>query len=426
MKLSLYTFLFSEKDKFYVYNSETNFFSEIGSGLFEALYNRDWENIPIEILNDFKEKRIIVEESEYYNFYNETRLKFLARMYNPTSLNLVVAPTTDCNFACPYCFEPKKSPKYMTPEIIDDVCTFITNHPHAKDLNLTWYGGEPLLAIKQIETMLSRFSKFENIKLADHSLITNGFLLSDKAIKIFTEHQLSSIQITLDGVKSRHNTTRHLKKGNLPTFDVVYGNILKIIDLWPNTQVSIRVNIDKNSTDDYLAMQQKLQNDAGAKNNYSVYPGLIRRETVDACSLCYSSYTTMDLQNLYQHYKDKGAEINSFPQKRQKGCMIHAMYSYIIGPEGELYKCWNDVSDPQKIIGNIKQTEMTNRTLFLNYLNGSTPFDERCKNCKVFPICDGGCSLYRYRNNYEQGEFTLCCSYKNENVLKKVLLDENK
>ena len=399
VRLSLYTFLFTEDAHYYIYNSETNYFSEVGEGLFECLYDRD--RIPKEIKGELLGKRILVEEEDYYNCFNETRLKFFARMFNPAVLNLVLAPTTDCNFSCPYCFEPKKNPKYMTDEVIEDVCDFMLNHKNAKELNLTWYGGEPLLAIKQIEALLARFATFENLRLTGHSLITNGFLLSENVLNLFKSYPLSSVQITLDGVKSRHNTTRCLKDLKTPTFDFIYDNILKAVNAWPHTHISIRVNIDRNTKDDYLKLRQQLLSDVGKAENISIYPGLIRQETKDACSLCFSSYTTRDIQTLYQYYKNAGADISSFPTKKGKGCMINGLNSYIVGPEGEIYKCWNDVSDPNKVVGNIRESEMANNSLFLRYMNDIMPFDDKCRNCKVFPICDGGCALHRYKNLFQ-------------------------
>lgn len=319
IRLSLYTFLFTEDTHYYIYNSETNYFSEVGEDLFECLYDKDWDKLPDEIKEELFSKRILVEEEDYYNCFNETRLKFFARMFNPAVLNLVLAPTTDCNFSCPYCFEPKKNPKYMTAEVMTDVCDFMLSHKNAKELNLTWYGGEPLLALKQIEALLARFATFENLRLTDHSLITNGLLLSEKVLNLFKSYPLSSVQITLDGVKSRHNTTRCLKDLKTPTFDLIYDNILKAVKAWPSTHISIRVNIDKNTKDDYLKLRKQLLSDVGKAENISIYPGLIRKETKDACSLCFSSYTTRDIQTLYQYYKNAGADINSFPTKKGRG-----------------------------------------------------------------------------------------------------------
>lgn len=106
----------------------------------------------------------------------------------------------------------------------------------------------------------------------------------------------------------------------------------------------------------------------------------------------------------------------------ERGCMMNTINSYIIGASGELYKCWNDVSNPRKIIGYIDQKDFVNKGLFYQYMLECSQFDDlECRNCKVFPICQGGCGWYRYRNLYEKGSFNVCSIFKNTDKLKFAL-----
>ena len=115
--------------------------------------------------------------------------------------------------------------------------------------------------------------------------------------------------------------------------------------------------------------------------------------------------------------------VNFTPQKANKGCMVNKLNAYIVGPRGEIYKCWNDVGNTAKIIGNIKEKELQNKPLLYRYMNDVSPFsDVRCKECMLFPICSGGCSWYRYRNICEKGKFDVCSQFKNEENLKAVLI----
>jgi len=70
-----------------------------------------------------------------------------------TELNITIAPTMACNMECPYCFQNDDFKfTYMTTEICDKIIEFITsrlaNRPY---LNVAWFGGEPLLAMSQIQ-----------------------------------------------------------------------------------------------------------------------------------------------------------------------------------------------------------------------------------------------------------------------------------
>ena len=102
MKLSLYTYLFSRGKDFYLYNSESGLLATIPQALFETLYNGDFETIEENNLDMLKEKKILVENDHLYDYYNTSRLKFFSSIGNNNALNLIIAPTTACNFACPY------------------------------------------------------------------------------------------------------------------------------------------------------------------------------------------------------------------------------------------------------------------------------------------------------------------------------------
>ena len=63
------------------------------------------------------------------------------------SLKLVIAPTLDCNFSCPYCFETRKN--IDMPRDIQDAITLYVRKTLARGnmraFSVVWYGGEPLL-----------------------------------------------------------------------------------------------------------------------------------------------------------------------------------------------------------------------------------------------------------------------------------------
>lgn len=63
-----------------------------------------------------------------------------------------------CNFDCPYCFEDHFAGK-MSEEVQDDVVALAERMLEAsgtKDLHVTWFGGEPLLAPDIIESLSAR------------------------------------------------------------------------------------------------------------------------------------------------------------------------------------------------------------------------------------------------------------------------------
>lgn len=101
---SIYNHLFERNDKFYLYSSQTNFFSEISRELFVAIQDKNWAELPNEILDFLLEKHVIERVGEEYDYFMSEHIKFKQTIYNHTNLTLVLVPTTLCNFACPYCF----------------------------------------------------------------------------------------------------------------------------------------------------------------------------------------------------------------------------------------------------------------------------------------------------------------------------------
>ena len=128
MKLSLYTYLFENNGLYYLYNSQTGLLSTITPEVYEYLYNHDFEDLDQEVCKVLKEKKIIVEDEHLYDYYHLCRQNFLMSIGNNDSLSLVIAPTTGCNFACPYCFEGEKEDKRMSKEVINDLISFIQRY----------------------------------------------------------------------------------------------------------------------------------------------------------------------------------------------------------------------------------------------------------------------------------------------------------
>ena len=101
-----------------------------------------------------------------------------------------------------------------------------------------------------------------------------------------------------------------------------------------------------------------------------------------------------------------------FPRSERYECAIRNKNALVIGPEGELYKCWNDVGNKSKVIGNI-DGEITNEALLLRYLVAADPFeDPMCQNCFLLPVCGGGCPYSRIQNEYEGTNINTCLYLK--------------
>lgn len=415
--------MFSKDGVWYLYNAQSNFLSKVTLQLISILKQAEWNKLDNQTITYLLDRHIIELVGHEYDYFSMQQLKFNARNYNPTRMGLVIAPTTACNFDCPYCFEPKLNPKVISEEIIESLISFIRKHSTAKTLDLTWYGGEPLLAFPQIKQIMKHLHEDGMPTLQWHHIVTNGSLINEEICDFFNKENLNLMQITLDGNKECHNNKRFFKADKAPSFDVIYENIKMVRKRIPNCKISIRVNINKHNIDDLIEIHNKIKSDFPYDRMISVYPGLIREETVDGCNMCAHCLLPKDMLKVYSYCKERGVDISFFPERKERGCMIHAQCTYIVGPDGEIYKCWNDVTKPDRVIGNIQEDKMINTPLLTRYMIDSTPFRLECRDCNVFPICDGGCGYYIYKNVYEGGIFNQCSPLKDTAQLEKALLE---
>lgn len=80
---------------------------------------------------------------------------------NSDYMEFVVAPTLDCNFACPYCFETKRH-HYMGKDVQQSILNFYLEQVSLskfKKVKFAWYGGEPLLQFDTIRNMTEQVNE---------------------------------------------------------------------------------------------------------------------------------------------------------------------------------------------------------------------------------------------------------------------------
>lgn len=357
------------------------------------------DNIPKELQKCYeaaKEGMFIVPDD--YDELVELYTKRNFQKYSLESLGLTIAPTLACNFKCIYCYETSK-PGIMSSDVAEKIVDFVKfESDQIKNLSISWYGGEPLLAKELIYSLSNKFIEICNEKNIEYSafIISNGSLLDDDTISKLIEYQVRGIQITIDGPPEIHNS-RRVDKANIGTFDLLIENINKLLKT-NKIEVVLRINVDKNNdseVDKLIAiLDERLVN-----KNVKITFGQVTAYT-EACRTiegdCYNNGEfAVKLLQYYNILAKYGFdEYNEFPYPEVKlnYCCAELMNSFVIDPEGYLYKCWNEVGNISGAIGNIKN-DLYDVTC---YKNGKwlkrNPFDNsKCINCSLLPVCMGGC-----------------------------------
>ncbi|OON96853.1 MAG: hypothetical protein ATN36_04755 [Epulopiscium sp. Nele67-Bin005] len=317
------------------------------------------------------------------------------------SLNLVIAPTLECNFNCGYCYEsPEKG--IITKEGQDNILKFCKDTLSSNKIttiNVCWYGGEPLLYPDIIDNLSLNFlqmCKDYNIKYTAIA-VSNGSLIDNRLADKLINNHIDKIQITLDGVEQVHNKRRpYMNNGN--SFEKVINGIENLLSR--DIQVLIRMNVDKGNQFEIEPLLKYLSTRFINKSNLKFSLGCIfanddntyiTNELLTSEEFSQIKYNTIFL---LEKYGFTTSVKNILRSKKINYCGATKRLSYVISPTGDIYKCWNDIGKKELLIGNLdKAGKLENK---LNdrcekWLSHSIYINEKCKGCNVLPLCGGGC-----------------------------------
>lgn len=427
MHWSRYNTLFhSQRFGYFLYNALSNTFFELDEPHYR--YLEQLQNNPLLSDPDFddqfllllQENKILVEEGEEKKLLMIRQYKRNALCYDTTRLRLTICPTLGCNFRCTYCFEhTQHSTTVMSPETVAQLITFINSFKNTRHLSIAWYGGEPTLAFDVIRDITQRIKELDII-FDDAGLVTNAYLLHNDIISQLNDLNIRTIQITLDGPEEVHDTRRVLA-GRQPTFQRIMDNIDALMNSSYEGSCSIRVNVDKNNLHRFLDVRTSLLKRFKGKQ-LSVYAGHVNTaqdHTYDhSCSLCAEEWSDFTI-GLYRN-NGLAPRGGFYPDNNAFSiCVANNSNGFVIGPEGELYKCWEDVGKQEMVIGSIfKDEPVTNPELLALYSVGTDPhLDAECLECRVMPICRGGCANKRLRvKHFHEEGLEFCSPYKDNLV----------
>ncbi len=402
MKVSRYNFFIPyENGKYIAYNSLSNAMAIVNNEKYKIYLEFEKNNIPIgdeEFIKELKKGSFLIKDD--LNELEIIRLNMFKKRFNTNSLNLIVAPTSDCNFRCIYCYE-KDAIKctYMTQEIENHLLKILeSKSKNLSSFSVSWYGGEPLLAIDTIERLSEKFIKIcdENKIYYTSTIVTNGYNLTEKNFDILKKCKINSIQITIDGDAEIHDKRRFLK-GGYPTFNKIISNICSLKD--ETIPIILRINIDKynfNKSENVLKVlsQRKLINRvfpfiAKVVNSNNCYDD---ENCLNCIEFCNYENIFNDLMIKYGYKKDN---ILKLPKRINSVCGCDKLESYVIDADGEMYKCWEDIGKKSISIGNIKNSNIILNKEYLEYIMFDPITDLECNQCKYLPVCMGGCAKLR-------------------------------
>lgn len=347
-------------------------------------------------------------------------------------IDLTILLTENCQMRCQYCFEGTKVRKDINESTIDDILSFLRRYVNVcTRLRVTWFGGEPLMAYPQLRSMTLKLLDFCDENNIEYSadITTNGFALNpERCWEIVASLKVKRFIITLDGPERIHEMRRPLAS-HKPTYKIIMRNIHALVEL--GAWVTVRMTIDKRNVEyipeflDSMAMDS-LKGRVGLAYcrtiDYNFTPERIKNDI-------YTASEFVDVEwNLIQYAHKLGLWKYHFPHSAPLGGCLRKG-DIVIGTDGEIYKCLDTLGDTKWMSGHIKNFGNNCNDIpdWMEKWSNWTPFkSQKCKNCTLIPLCNGGCPHNALFDDKKHGSDTGCPDWKGnyKRQIKSLIIEE--
>lgn len=317
----------------------------------------------------------------------------------------------DCNLACQYCFaeegEYHGRRELMSLEVGKLALDFlIQNSGNRKNLEVDFFGGEPLLNFDVVKQLVEYGREQEALhnKQFRFTLTTNGVALSDKIME-FANQEMSNVVLSIDGRKEINDRMRPFR-GGVGSYDLILPKFKKLADLREQSNYYVRGTFTRYNLD--FSEDVKHLAELGFQQ-ISVEPVVAAQEESYAIR-------SEDLPVLFEEYdklamyiiekRRQGKWFNFFHfmidlsggpcvAKRLSGCGSGTEY-LAVTPWGDLYPCHQFVGMNEFLMGNVVDG-VTNTKLRSQFKSSNVYAKEKCKECFAKFYCSGGCTANAYK-----------------------------
>ncbi len=348
-------------------------------------------------------------------------------------ISLLIKPaSSNCNLWCKYCFyhsiaKSRQIDSYGTMDIktletlvrkalayTDYTCTFV------------FQGGEPTLIGLGFFQKLIAFEEKYNIKKVkiNHAIQTNGMIIDNEWAKFFAENKFL-VGLSLDGPKDIHDSYRVRPDGKgsflrimetvnyFNEYDVEY-NILSVVTAQVARHINRIYNFYKKHNFRYLQFIPCLDplSEQPGGYEYSLTPERYAYFLKTLFDRWYFDVVKGNLINIRYFDNLVGIAMGFKPE----ACGMSGVCScqFVVEANGGVYPCDFYVID-QWYLGNLRCSsfeKIRNSKVTKTFIEGSKYIDPKCKECKWFILCRGGCR--RDREPFEQNKPLLnhyCLTY---------------
>lgn len=303
---------------------------------------------------------------------------------------ITINPTLACNMSCWYCYESHKNMPAMSADVKQSVLLLIDKllaDNKLKKLNLSFFGGEPLLYFDKVVVDIINHAKMQckafDAKLSIH-FTTNAYLLTDNVLKQLEGLDVS-FQITIDGGKQVHDSVRKTKGGE-PTYARIVEHIHQTISR--GFSVGVRFNYTAKSIPSFIDVVKDfshLQQEQKQLVNFT-FQRVWQDNEGDA------DQVGQQVEHIERAFEQAGLFVNNAKSYIVPYCYADGVNTAVVNYNGDLFKCTaRDFAPKSKegtlvADGTLRWNERLRKRMSIRH--GS----DTCLQCRIYPICHGGCS----------------------------------
>lgn len=229
------------------------------------------------------------------------------------AMQVIFEMTESCNLQCEYCgyrkfytgnkLRNKKNLSFATAKNLLDYLGRLwnsnLNRSHNKQINLSFYGGEPLLNFPLVKSLVEyangmklRHNRF------NFSMTTNGLLL-EKCMDFLVKHDFSLL-ISLDGDEAQNGY--RVFPGGKPAFQAILKNVRALKEKYPAYfEKSVNFNAVLHNKNSVAGIHRYF------KESFNKVPGILELNTVGIDPAAYEEFW-----KTYKNYSESVAEAENY------------------------------------------------------------------------------------------------------------------
>lgn len=434
MDMSPFIYTFCTPKSNYIYDFNSNAILRVNDELFNAL-KESFKIGEMPILNK-KDEQYFKSLLEMGFFQNK---KWIAIKHPSTSLlkeylnssisALTLQVTQNCNLRCEYCpysggyNNRSHNSKKMDFETAKRAVDFYIKHSYdLPNLNISFYGGEPLLEFSLIKQIVE-YVKIKGFgKEFKFRMTTNATLMNDEIIRFLVENNFN-VTISLDGPKELHDRYRKTTDGK-GSYETIMEKIEYINKKFPQFVENILINCVIDPGADFGCLNNFFTDYEEVNDYMTNFNTIAREELKDETKFLASdlyiqnynfelfkmfmsridridkTFVSKIVQSYYSHMMSVLAErnisMNDSEESHPGGPCIPGSHKLFVDIHGKFYPCekLNECSN-DVIIGDLdKGFNIENVEKILNIGNIT---EDDCKNCWCSKFCYL-CVLYSQEN----------------------------